>query len=250
MNSIIFLAAGTSATIMLAGVLQSVFGGHEAIFWKGAMWGSGALWGIYLICVGLDDIADHVSKAIKYNLIVLAVLFVGVFIFAKKHDSSGNLIADATEEKAGDDFAEKELKKFKSNEGRELQGKIQDLEILDKGFSNSIEKLRAVLESINKDPETDEDLQKWEKKRSELHTEKAKLVEKLKEAFLAFQKSKLTPTGEQSERMTELLANGVAEAESMTAQFVDFQQEMEGTSKEDSKGEDDNSNDDESDPES
>ena len=131
-----------------------------------------------------------------------------------------------------------------------MQGKIQDLEILDKGFSKSIEKLHAVLESINKDPETDEDLQKWEKKRSELHAEKAKLVEKLKEAFLAFQKSKLTPTGEQSERMTELLANGVAEAESLTAQFVDFQQEMESNNNVNPKSYDDNSSDDISDPES
>ena len=131
MNTFSFL----TSFVLLAGPLSSVFGTHEPIFWKGALWASVATWVIAIVCVGLDDIAKHAKNVFKYNLIALVVVFVGAFVYAKKHDSRGNLISETQEnepaEKSMDDFADNEFEEFKSGEGRELWTKIKDIEIQD-----------------------------------------------------------------------------------------------------------------------
>lgn len=246
MNSITFVTVTTPATAILAGVLSSVFGGHEAVFWKGALWASAALWVLYIIAVGLDDIAKHMGKVIKYNAVVLVVVFVGVFAYGKKHDSSGNIIPDASEKNPSDkDFVEQELDNFKSGEGKELKSKIDDLGIQEEQLGESIDKLRAVLVSQDEDPELDETYLDWRQKRNELREKKAELEKKYKKVFVAYQKFKLTPTDEQEKQWKNLLSEGVEEADDLKNQFVSLKKELSGSSTGNSKDEDGNSTDDE-----
>ena len=250
MNAITILANATPYCVILAGPLESVFGDHEAVFWKGALWSTGGLWAIYIIAVGLDDIMKHAANAFKYNLVALAVVFVGAFVYAKNHDSSGKPISDVHAKNPQKSFADQELDNFKSSEGRELQSKIEDLGIQDNALSESIEKLRSLLEKLDKDPESDEDYLAWKKKREDLRDEKAKLEERLKEAFLAYSKFKLTPTGEQEELWKSLLSDGEQDAEKLKNQYEDLKLQMEGGSSDEPKVEkNNNSTDTESAPE-
>ena len=228
MNAIVILANATPYCVMLAGPLESVFGNHEAVFWKGALWSTGGLWAIYIIAVGLDDIMKHAANAFKYNLVALAVVFVGTFVYAKNHDSSGKPISDVHVKNPGKSFADQELDNFKSSEGRELQSKIEDLGIQDNALSESIEKLRSLLEKLDKDPESDEDYLAWKKKREDLRDEKGNLEKRLEETFLAYSKFKLTPTSEQEERWKNLLSDGEQDAEKLKRQYEDLKSEMEG----------------------
>ena len=242
MNTFSFL----TSFVLLAGPLSSVFGTHEPIFWKGALWVSVATWVIAVVCVGLDDIAKHAKNVFKYNLIALVVVFVGAFVYAKKHDSSGNLISETQEnkpaEKSMDDFADNEFEEFKSGEGRELWTKIKDIEIQDEARSESINKMRAILEKAKIDPEEDEDYRAWVEKREQLQEEKAKLEARLMEAFVAYEKYKLTPTGDQENQWKKLLADGEQDAERLKNQYEDLKRELE----KDGSGEESNRTDPES----
>ena len=130
-------------------------------------------------------------------------------------------------EKSMDDFADQELDNFLSGEGRELQSKIEDLGIQDNALSESIEKLRSLLEKLDKDPESDEDYLAWKKKREDLRDEKGNLEKRLEETFLAYSKFKLTPTSEQEERWKNLLSDGEQDAVRLKNQYEDLNRELE-----------------------
>jgi len=158
-------------------------------------------------------------------------------------------IADAAAEVAATEEAERqkelekkkevedELSSFKDGDGSALNEAIIDMEVLESQLQKRLNKLELVIKELDRDPEEDEDYRQWKTHLEDVQAGKTKLVESLKDAFLQYQKFKLTPTASEQESYKNTMEAGSAEAQQVIEQYEGLKRKLQ--EEEEDKNDDD-----------
>jgi len=126
---------------------------------------------------------------------------------------------------------DEEFKEFTSSEGSKINDAIKDLTILEDSLNQRINKLGIIIRRTGRDPDQDTDLTNWKQSLSEIKNSKLELAEKLKDAFISFQKFKLSPSKSEREEYKNAIEEGSINANEMLNRYEELKNEISGEKK-------------------
>ena len=126
---------------------------------------------------------------------------------------------------------DEEFKEFTSSEGSKINDAIKDLTILEDSLNQRINKLGIIIRRTGRDPDQDTDLTNWKQSLSEIKNSKLELAEKLKDAFISFQKFKLSPSKSEREEYKNAIEEGSINANEILNRYEELKNEISGEKK-------------------
>jgi len=185
-----------------------------------------------------------------FNSLFSVILLVVVNIWAFFQPSEEDLLAKekAKQEQAQaqllqqeiDDKKQKEKKvyeekfsEFKNQEGQQIQSAITDLELLEEGLAERINSLELLIKEAGREPNEDADLNQWKDHLSKVQMNLKNLEESLKDAFLQYQKFKLTATAGEQKAFEQAIETGSADAQEIVGRYDELKQQLSGEKEED-----------------
>lgn len=149
----------------------------------------------------------------------------GKYVTTKKPNSDRHITADQQNNKnkfkSTDRNKEYLLRRkmFFDTEGRDIRIAIEDLEVRQREWRGRVEELETILAAEGRHPDSDTTYRDWKAKIVQLNADQNTLEEHATEAFLAYQKSKLSPASHTEEEYQHSLQKGLGEAKRLNMQY-------------------------------